>query len=103
MTDMDRWLLLIVLGILFDGPAFLFVWWRLWQWRTMEGLSGSLALAMSLMALGHVAFTALSVIAWLQPPFGFSYSPWFWLGRMALSLPLWWLGFVLLRNNVGRK
>jgi hypothetical protein len=96
-----QWWFLFVFGVIADGPASIFVWWYLWQWRTVPGLGGKLARYMSLMALGHCAFTLLGIIAWIQPLTGITpwYAGWYWGGRILLSLPLWALGFVLFRQH----
>ena len=98
-----QWWYLFFLTVVADGPASVLVWWYLWQWRTVAGLGGKLARYMSLMALGHFVFTVSGIIAWFQPLTGFTpwYTFWFWSGRIALSLPLWALGFVLLRRHNG--
>lgn len=89
------------LGIFADGPSSIFVWWYLWQWRTIPGLPGKLARYMSLMALGHCAFRACKIVSWIWPLKGFTtpHTVFSWAGDVLLGIPLWILGFVLFKAH----
>jgi hypothetical protein len=92
-----QWWFLFFLMVFADGPASIFIWWRLWQWRRMAGLSGWMAAGISLLAAGHGLHRLCGIIAWFQPLKGFNpwQTAWSWSGEILLSAPLWALGFIL--------